>query len=388
MKRIIGVCLVMLAGASVVWTSEDNCTRYSPSPHGNAPQVSYYRCDTETELPASGVTGDTAYAIDTNALFVYAATAWVQINASGPGGAAAWGDITGTLSAQTDLQNALDGKEAANANIQAHVISAHAPAAAEQNVNADWSSGSGDSQVLNKPTLGTAAAKNIPAVGNASTTEVVYGTDTRLSDARTPFAHVQAETTITFTDVVTGNVSTGSHGYMSKLPGGTATFYRADGTWAAPGGGSDPWTYVKLAANTSTGSSTAVNVAGMSFTPTASTTYEVEGVFFMTSSPSAATVNPRLGIAWPTAPNDGVAQIIQTGAAAATLVHLSGNVGASLLTAAGGLLNNTQSWPFRIWVAFGASATVSGTFRIQMASETAGSDVTMKRGSYFRYRTY
>jgi len=34
--------------------------------------------------------------------------------------------------------------------------------------------------------LGTAAAKDIPATGNASATEVVYGSDTRLSDSRTP----------------------------------------------------------------------------------------------------------------------------------------------------------------------------------------------------------
>ena len=38
--------------------------------------------------------------------------------------------------------------------------------------------------IKNKPTLGTAAAKNVPASGNASTTEVVMGDDTRLSDAR------------------------------------------------------------------------------------------------------------------------------------------------------------------------------------------------------------
>ena len=36
----------------------------------------------------------------------------------------------------------------------------------------------------NQPTLGTAAAKDVPASGNASTTEVVMGDDTRLSDAR------------------------------------------------------------------------------------------------------------------------------------------------------------------------------------------------------------
>jgi hypothetical protein len=98
-------------------------------------------------------------------------------------------------------------------------------AGAEVNVNADWNAGSGDAQILNKPTLGsaaaaattdfataakgvtggdthdhsggdgaqiaysslsgaptlgTAAAKNVPATGNAGPTEVVLGNDTRL----------------------------------------------------------------------------------------------------------------------------------------------------------------------------------------------------------------
>jgi hypothetical protein len=37
--------------------------------------------------------------------------------------------------------------------------------------------------------LGTAAIKNVPASGNASTSEVVKGDDTRLTDSRTPTAH-------------------------------------------------------------------------------------------------------------------------------------------------------------------------------------------------------
>lgn len=40
-----------------------------------------------------------------------------------------------------------------------------------------------------RPTLGTSAALNAPAAGNAATGEVVRGSDTRLSDARTPTAH-------------------------------------------------------------------------------------------------------------------------------------------------------------------------------------------------------
>lgn len=43
--------------------------------------------------------------------------------------------------------------------------------------------------LTNKPTLGTSAAKDIPASGNASSTQVVYGSDTRLSDSRTPATH-------------------------------------------------------------------------------------------------------------------------------------------------------------------------------------------------------
>ena len=44
-------------------------------------------------------------------------------------------------------------------------------------------------QISDFPTLGTASAKDVPSSGNASSAQVVYGTDTRLSDARTPSAH-------------------------------------------------------------------------------------------------------------------------------------------------------------------------------------------------------
>jgi hypothetical protein len=40
--------------------------------------------------------------------------------------------------------------------------------------------------------VGTAAARNIPAAGNAATNEVVIGTDSRLADARVPTAHASA----------------------------------------------------------------------------------------------------------------------------------------------------------------------------------------------------
>lgn len=51
--------------------------------------------------------------------------------------------------------------------------------------------------LTNKPTLGTAAAKDIPATGNASNAQVVMGSDTRLSDARTPTTHSHAISDVT-----------------------------------------------------------------------------------------------------------------------------------------------------------------------------------------------
>jgi len=112
-------------------------------------------CSTEAELPsgASTIDGDTAYTTDSGKRWERTAGAWVLqttdslataiqessgpsvlaigsvtdgqylrrvgatvVGAAGGGGGAAWGEITGTLSAQVDLQAALDAKLAANGN--------------------------------------------------------------------------------------------------------------------------------------------------------------------------------------------------------------------------------------------------------------------------------
>ncbi len=126
--------------------------------------------------------------------------------------------------------------------------------------------------------LGTASEKDIPASGDATTGQVVYGTDTRLTNARTALAHTHAAGDVTGTavltadarlsdartptshaashksaggdaiildelkvptvDVTTLDATTSVHGLLPKLGGGTANFLRADGTWAAPPGGS------------------------------------------------------------------------------------------------------------------------------------------------------
>ena len=68
------------------------------------------------------------------------------------------------------------------------------------------------SQVSDFPTLGTAAAKDVPATGNASTTQVVMGNDTRLSDARpasdvSAWAKASTKPSYTASEVGLGNVT-------------------------------------------------------------------------------------------------------------------------------------------------------------------------------------
>ena len=119
------------------------------------------------------------------------------------------------------------------------------------------------------PTLGTSSSKDSPSSGNASATQVVLGSDTRLTDARTPVAHSQAETTITFTDVVTGNANTTNHGYLPKLTGSTTNFLNANGAWTTPTDTNTTYTFASGTTNgaftytPSGGSATSVSVYGL-----------------------------------------------------------------------------------------------------------------------------
>lgn len=165
----------------------------------------------------------------------------------------------------------------------------------------------------------------------------------------------------------------------------TLTYDDAAGTLtvSASGGGADPWTYVNLGTDFVTSSATAVDVTGLAFTPAAGKTYEFEAVLRLRTA--TATVGPRPGLAWPTGTTDGVAWIDMTSSATARLL-VNGNNNAALLAAVGGLPNTTQSYPARISGNVTMDASPSGTVKVQMATETAGTNVTVKAGSYLKYR--
>lgn len=61
------------------------------------------------------------------------------------------------------------------------------------------------------------------------------GTNTFTVPLFTPSVEV-TDATISVTDVTTNNATTAKHGWLQKLPGGTSTFLRADGAFAAAGG--------------------------------------------------------------------------------------------------------------------------------------------------------
>ena len=53
------------------------------------------------------------------------------------------------------------------------------------------------SDITDFPSLGTAAAKDVPSSGNATSSQVVMGNDSRLSDSRTPKSHTHTKSDIT-----------------------------------------------------------------------------------------------------------------------------------------------------------------------------------------------
>lgn len=118
-------------------------------------------------------------------------------------GASAWGDITGTLSAQTDLQNALNLK--VNTSALASVATSGAYA-----------------DLSGKPT--------IPSLTSQLTNDAGFIT----TSALTPYAPSASPT---FTGTVTLPAGTVVNGVTLTTGGGTTNFLRADGTYAAPPGG-------------------------------------------------------------------------------------------------------------------------------------------------------
>ena len=119
----------------------------------------------------------------------------------------------------TALSNKLDASLKGTANGVAElgsdgkVPSAQLPTIPAAQIQSDYTQNDNTKldYIKNKPTLGTAAAKNVPSSGNASTTEVVMGDDTRLTDSRNAkdvYSWAKASTKPTYTASEVGAIAT------------------------------------------------------------------------------------------------------------------------------------------------------------------------------------
>lgn len=185
-------------------------------------------------FPATGTSGVMYVALDTNRIYRWSGTVYIEIT---PSSGVAWGGITGTLSNQTDLQTALNGKEA---SITAGTTSQY------------WR-GDKTWQTLPVYTLAGLGGEPVIAAGTTSqywrgdkswqtlnTTAVTEGTNLYYTDAR-------ARAAITFTTTGNSGVATyssatgalnvpnytlaGLGGEPTITAGTTAQYWRGDKSW-------------------------------------------------------------------------------------------------------------------------------------------------------------
>jgi hypothetical protein len=151
----------------------------------------------------------------------------------------------------------------------------------------------------------------------------------------------------------------------------------------APGGGSDPWTIIKLTQDFVTSLATNTNIPNFFFTPAPNKTYLIFGYFLLRTA--TATVGARPGVAWPTNITDATIRVEAANSLTASALQLFGAI-TTKNAASTGLATTTNSHWGSLDGIMITGPSVSGNFQITLASETAATNVIMKAGSILMYR--
>lgn len=139
-------------------------------------------------------------------------------------------DLPAVPDALTDLDTTVTGAQLNALKTKVDGIAA----GAEVNVNADWNAASGDAQILNKPTLGTAASQNTSAFATAAQGAKA---DTAVQPAA--IANFETATQLNARDTANRNRAnhTGTQAISTIAATGTpsgTTYLRGDGSWNTP----------------------------------------------------------------------------------------------------------------------------------------------------------
>lgn len=94
---------------------------------------------------------------------------------------------------------------------------------------------------------------------------------------------------------------------------------------------------------------------------------------------------PQPGIVWPTNVGDGVYYVQWAGGATSTQPRY-GNTSATFGSGVDAIADSTGSWPLKIESTFLTTSTTTGNWQLTLRSEVAGTNVTLKEGSWLRYR--
>lgn len=154
------------------------------------------------------------------------------------------------------------------------------------------------------------------------------------------------------------------------------------GPAGADGVGGDGWTYVKLAAD-ETHNATGPKDTALAFTPPADSTVVFEAQFFMRSD--ATTTGARPGLRPVSNATDFIASVeVATSATASARRFFGANSASS--AASGSVPSITESWFGCAWGTVITGATVASPMIVTLSSEIASSVVTMKAGSWVRWK--
>ena len=153
-------------------------------------------------------------------------------------------------------------------------------------------------------------------------------------------------------------------------------------TFAREGEGSDGFTNVILGADFVTSNAAAVDT-GIAVVPAANARIMFEARLLVRTA--VTTVGPRPGIAWPTGMTDASGSIAIPASLTSGLAQ-HGNVNAPVLIGGGGLPVANASYLATINGYMLSGGAPQGSFRVQLASETAGTNVTIKAGSFLRWK--